>query len=37
MTLWQPLRRTVMWEGGEAVIEALGPGRAQVTLDKATR
>ncbi|WBU57420.1 acetyl-CoA carboxylase biotin carboxylase subunit [Paracoccus sediminicola] len=36
MTLWQPLRRTVMWEGGEAVIEALGPGRAQVTLDGAT-
>ncbi|MDO5658068.1 MAG: acetyl/propionyl/methylcrotonyl-CoA carboxylase subunit alpha [Paracoccus sp. (in: a-proteobacteria)] len=32
-TLWAPLRRTVAWEGGEAVIEALGPGRARVTID----
>lgn len=33
VTLWSPLRRTVTWEGGEAVIEVLGPGRARVTLD----
>ncbi|WP_372801494.1 ATP-binding protein [Paracoccus seriniphilus] len=33
MTLWQPLRRTVAWEGGEAVVEVLGPGAARVTLD----
>ncbi|MDO5604104.1 MAG: acetyl/propionyl/methylcrotonyl-CoA carboxylase subunit alpha [Paracoccus sp. (in: a-proteobacteria)] len=35
LTLWQPLRRTVMWEGGEAVLEVLGPGAARVTLDGA--
>ncbi|MDO5613944.1 MAG: acetyl/propionyl/methylcrotonyl-CoA carboxylase subunit alpha [Paracoccus sp. (in: a-proteobacteria)] len=33
MTLWQPLRRTVTWDGGEAVIEVQGPGSARVTLD----
>ena len=33
MTLWQPLRRTVAWDGGEAVLEVLGPGAARVTLD----
>ena len=33
ITLWSPLRRTVTWEGGEAAIEVLGPGRARVTLD----
>ncbi|MDO5631426.1 MAG: acetyl/propionyl/methylcrotonyl-CoA carboxylase subunit alpha [Paracoccus sp. (in: a-proteobacteria)] len=33
MTLWQPLRRTVTWDGGEAVIEVQGPGAARVTLD----
>ncbi|RMC36434.1 acetyl-CoA carboxylase biotin carboxylase subunit [Paracoccus alkanivorans] len=32
-TLWQPLRRTIAWEGGEAVLEVLGPGAARVTLD----
>ncbi|SMG44325.1 acetyl-CoA carboxylase biotin carboxylase subunit [Paracoccus sp. J56] len=33
ITLWQPLRRTIAWEGGEAVIEVPGPGAARVTLD----
>ncbi|MTH79537.1 acetyl-CoA carboxylase biotin carboxylase subunit [Paracoccus aestuariivivens] len=32
ITLWQPLRRTIAWEGGEAVLEVLGPGAARVTL-----
>ncbi|MBU3030704.1 acetyl-CoA carboxylase biotin carboxylase subunit [Paracoccus marinaquae] len=32
-TLWQPLRRTIAWEGGEAVLEVLGSGAARVTLD----
>ncbi|MDP5305718.1 acetyl-CoA carboxylase biotin carboxylase subunit [Paracoccus spongiarum] len=32
-TLWQPLRRTIAWEGGEALLEVLGPGAARVTLD----
>ena len=36
MTLWAPLRRTVMWDGGEGVVEVLGPGRARVTLDGAS-
>ncbi|MEF9604453.1 biotin/lipoyl-binding protein, partial [Paracoccus sp. PXZ] len=36
ITLWQPLRRTIAWEGGEAVLEVLGPGAARVTLDGAT-
>ncbi|MGZ3216670.1 ATP-binding protein [Paracoccus sp. T5] len=33
MTLWQPLRRTIAWDGGQAVLEVLGPGAARVTLD----
>ncbi|SDK86023.1 acetyl-CoA carboxylase biotin carboxylase subunit [Paracoccus chinensis] len=33
VTLWSPLRRTVTWEGGEGVIEVLGPGAARVTLE----
>ncbi|MBB1491741.1 acetyl/propionyl/methylcrotonyl-CoA carboxylase subunit alpha [Paracoccus sp. MC1854] len=33
VTLWSPLRRTVTWEGGEGVVEVLGPGTARVTLD----
>lgn len=33
MTLWQPLRRTVAWQGGQAVLEVLGTGAARVTLD----
>ncbi|MFD1880938.1 biotin carboxylase N-terminal domain-containing protein [Paracoccus pacificus] len=33
ITLWQPLRRTVAWQGGQAVVEVLGPGAARVTLD----
>ncbi|WCR11836.1 acetyl/propionyl/methylcrotonyl-CoA carboxylase subunit alpha [Paracoccus stylophorae] len=33
MTLWQPLRRTIAWDGGEAVLEVLGPGAARVTMD----
>ncbi|AUH32268.1 acetyl-CoA carboxylase biotin carboxylase subunit [Paracoccus tegillarcae] len=33
MTLWQPMRRTILWDGGEAVLEVLGPGAARVTLD----
>ena len=33
VTLWSPLRRTVTWEGGEGVVEVLGPGEARVTLD----
>ena len=32
-TLWQPLRRTITWDGGEAVLEVHGPGAARVTLD----
>ncbi|WP_295045478.1 biotin/lipoyl-containing protein, partial [uncultured Paracoccus sp.] len=32
-TLWQPLRRTIAWQGGQAVLEVLGPGAARVTLD----
>lgn len=32
-TLWTPLRRTIIWDGGEAVLEVLGPGAARVTLD----
>lgn len=36
VTLWAPLRRTVTWEGGEGVVEVLGPGQARVTLDGAT-
>jgi len=36
MILWSPLRRTVTWEGGEGVVEVLGPGRARVTLDGTT-
>ncbi|WP_374634622.1 biotin carboxylase N-terminal domain-containing protein [Paracoccus sp. (in: a-proteobacteria)] len=33
ITLWQPLRRTIAWDGGEATLEVLGPGAARVTLD----
>ena len=33
VTLWSPLRRTVTWEGGEGVVEVLGPGAARVTLE----
>ncbi|WP_305799903.1 acetyl/propionyl/methylcrotonyl-CoA carboxylase subunit alpha [Paracoccus sp. Z118] len=33
ITLWSPLKRTVTWEGGEGVVEVLGPGVARVTLD----
>ena len=33
VTLWSPLRRTVTWEGGEGVVEVLGPGTARVTLE----
>jgi len=36
ITLWQPLRRTIAWEGGEAVLEVLGPGAARVTLEGST-
>ncbi|MDW4548193.1 biotin carboxylase N-terminal domain-containing protein [Defluviimonas sp. D31] len=32
-TLWAPLRRTVALDGFEAVVEALGPGRARVTIE----
>lgn len=32
-TLWTPLRRTISWDGGEAVLEVTGPGAARVTLD----
>jgi 3-methylcrotonyl-CoA carboxylase alpha subunit len=32
-TLWQPLRRTISWDGGDALVEVLGPGAARVTLD----
>ena len=35
-TLWQPLRRTIGWDGGEAVLEVEGPGAARVTLDGTT-
>ncbi|TWI37905.1 acetyl-CoA carboxylase biotin carboxylase subunit [Paracoccus sulfuroxidans] len=33
VTLWAPLKRTITWQGGEAVLEVLGPGRARVILD----
>ena len=33
MTLWAPLRRRIAWDGGEGVIEVLGPGHARVTVD----
>ena len=33
ITIWQPLLRTIAWDGGEAKLEVLGPGRARVTLD----
>ncbi len=36
VTLWQPLHRTIAWQGGEAVLEVLGPGAARVTLDGST-
>ena len=36
MTLWQPLRRTIAWDGGQAVLEVMGPGHARVTLDDST-
>ncbi|PZO64409.1 MAG: 3-methylcrotonyl-CoA carboxylase [Paracoccus denitrificans] len=36
ITLWAPLRRTVVWDGGSAVVEVQGPGRARVTLDDVT-
>ncbi|AUH63694.1 acetyl-CoA carboxylase biotin carboxylase subunit [Paracoccus zhejiangensis] len=36
MTLWQPLRRTIAWDGGEAVLEVEGPGAARVTLEDGT-
>ena len=36
ITLWQPLRRTIAWDGGEALLEVLGPGAARVTLDGGT-
>ncbi len=32
-TMWVPLRRTVAWDGGQAVLEVLGPGAARVTLE----
>ena len=32
-TLWQPLRRTIAWDGGEAVLQVTGPGAATVTVD----
>ena len=31
-TMWQPLRRTIAWEGGQAMLEVLGPGAARVDL-----
>ncbi|MCU9847134.1 acetyl/propionyl/methylcrotonyl-CoA carboxylase subunit alpha [Defluviimonas sp. WL0024] len=31
--LWAPLRRTVTLDGFDAVVEALGPGRARVTIE----
>ncbi|CAM3245678.1 acetyl/propionyl/methylcrotonyl-CoA carboxylase subunit alpha [Paracoccus nototheniae] len=34
MTLWHPLRRTIAWEGGTAILEVQGPGAATVTLDR---
>ncbi|SPH17319.1 Acetyl-/propionyl-coenzyme A carboxylase alpha chain [Defluviimonas aquaemixtae] len=35
-TLWQPLRRTVTLDGLGAVVEALAPGRARVTIGDET-
>ncbi|WP_405405671.1 acetyl/propionyl/methylcrotonyl-CoA carboxylase subunit alpha [Paracoccus sp. Ld10] len=34
-TLWQPLRRTIAWQRGQALLEVTGPGAARVTLDHA--
>ena len=31
--LWQPLRRSIAWEEGHAILEVLGPGAARVTLE----
>ncbi|WP_378943997.1 biotin carboxylase N-terminal domain-containing protein [Paracoccus sp. R86501] len=33
MTLWQPLRRTIAWDGGQAVLKVMGPGHAVVGVD----
>lgn len=31
--LWSPLRRTVAWDGGMALLEVTGPDTARVTID----
>ncbi|MFV0291788.1 MAG: biotin carboxylase N-terminal domain-containing protein [Paracoccus sp. (in: a-proteobacteria)] len=36
MTLWQPLRHNILWEGGDALLEVEGPGAARVMLDDQT-
>lgn len=33
ITLWTPLRRTIAWQDGTAVLEVLGPGAARVALE----
>ena len=35
-TLWAPLKRTVMWQDGQAAVEVLGPGHARVAVDGGT-
>ncbi|MBU2958739.1 acetyl/propionyl/methylcrotonyl-CoA carboxylase subunit alpha [Paracoccus sp. 1_MG-2023] len=32
-TLWQPLRRRIAWQGGDAMLEVLGRDHARVTID----
>ncbi|MFB2532521.1 biotin carboxylase N-terminal domain-containing protein [Paracoccus sp. p4-l81] len=34
--LWAPLKRTVMWQDGQAQVEVLGPGHARVTTGDTT-
>ncbi|RJE79762.1 acetyl/propionyl/methylcrotonyl-CoA carboxylase subunit alpha [Paracoccus sp. JM45] len=33
MTLWQPLRRTIVWDGGSAVLQVMGAADFRVTLN----
>ncbi|MDM7458831.1 MAG: biotin carboxylase N-terminal domain-containing protein, partial [Paracoccus sp. (in: a-proteobacteria)] len=33
ITLWAPLRQTIAWQDGSAILEVLGPGAARVTLE----
>ena len=35
-SLWAPLKRTVLWQDGQAQVDVLGPGHARVTVEGAT-